>query len=78
MPAYRAPVEDTLFVLNDVLGYERYNNVPGFADATPDVVEAILQEGSKLAENVPRNRFRHNVSPESGRWQVTTPPSVMR
>ena len=52
MPAYRAPVEDTLFVLNDVLGYERYNNVPGFADATPDVVEAILQEGSKLAENV--------------------------
>jgi acyl-CoA dehydrogenase len=52
MPSYRAPVEDTKFVLNDVLGYQRYSNLAGFADTTPDVLDAILGEAAKLAENV--------------------------
>jgi alkylation response protein AidB-like acyl-CoA dehydrogenase len=52
MPAYRAPVEDTLFLLNDVFGYERYSNLPGFADAAPDLVEAILREGARFCEEI--------------------------
>lgn len=50
MPVYKAPTADTLFILNDVLGLERYGNLPGFADASPDMIEAIVGEASKLAE----------------------------
>src|SRR5690606_2120034 len=58
MPIYQAPVRDTLFVLNEVLGIQRHSNLPGFAEATPDVVEAILSEGARLAQEVilPTNR----------------------
>src|SRR5947209_11057754 len=58
MPTYKAPVEDVKFLLNDVFHMERYGNMPGFADASPDVVAAILEEAAKFAEEVlqPLNR----------------------
>src|SRR3546814_9817283 len=49
---YRAPVQDTLFLLNDVLGIERYANLPGFANATPDMIEAVLTEAGKFCEEI--------------------------
>ncbi len=58
MPTYKAPVDDALFLLNDVFHLERYGNLPGFADATSDTVEAILREAAKFSEEVltPLNR----------------------
>ncbi len=52
MPSYKAPVADTMFLLTDVFAYQRYENLPRFADAQIDVVEAVLSEGGKLAEEV--------------------------
>src|SRR5229473_8109609 len=58
MPIYKAPVEDVSFLLNDVFQIDRYDNLPGFSDASADVREAILGEAAKLSEEVlqPLNR----------------------
>ena len=63
MPIYKAPVEDVSFLLNDVFQIDRYDNLPGFSDASADVREAILGEAAKLSEEVlaaaqPRRRSR--------------------
>ncbi len=76
MPIYKAPVEDTLFLLNDVFQMEKYGNLPGFSDASPDVVEAVLGEAAKLSEEVltPLNKVGdHEGCTRHGDGSVTTP-----
>jgi len=52
MPVYNAPVKDITFILNDLLGLDKMTNLPGFEDATPDMIDAILGEGAKMMEEV--------------------------
>src|ERR1039458_1827180 len=58
MPIYKAPLEDVSFLLNEVFQIDRYDNLPGFSDASADVREAILNEAAKFSEEVlqPLNR----------------------
>jgi acyl-CoA dehydrogenase len=76
MPVYKAPVDDVLFLLNDVFHIERFANLPGFADASPDVVEAIVSEVGTFCEDVlaPLNRIGDRLGcRRSQDGSVTTP-----
>lgn len=44
MPRYDAPIRDMQFILQDLLQIQNYSNLPGFEEATPDLVNAILEE----------------------------------
>ena len=52
MPQYTPPVRDTRFVLEHVVGLNTHANLPGFAAATPDTVDAVLEEGGKFVAEV--------------------------
>ncbi len=52
MPQYTPPVRDTRFVLEHVVGLHKHANVPGFAAATPDTVDAVLEEGGRFVAEV--------------------------
>ena len=75
MPVYKAPMENIKFILHDVLGAEQLTEIPGFEEATPDLVNQILEEGAKICENTlfPLNQ---SGDAEGCTWkdgEVTTP-----
>ena len=77
MTTYKAPVRDINFVINELLDYQKhYTQVPGGEEATPDMVDAIIGEAAKFAEEVlaPLNQpgDEHGCKWEDG--NVTTPP----
>ncbi len=52
MPQYRAPVRDTRFILDHVIGIDRYANRPGFENTSSDIVEAVLNEAGRVSEEI--------------------------
>ncbi len=49
---YQPPVRDHLFLLRDVLEIEKYANLPGFADASMDVITQIVEEAGRFTGEV--------------------------
>jgi alkylation response protein AidB-like acyl-CoA dehydrogenase len=49
---YVAPVKDMMFVLKELADLDKVGQFPGYEEATPDLVEAILDEAGKFAGGV--------------------------
>ena len=52
MPKYQAPLRDLRFVYYELFDGEELTRLPGYAEATPDVVMAVLEEMGKIAGEV--------------------------
>ena len=52
MPVYKAPTRDARFLINEVLRIQDYAALPGFGGATPDMVEAVVEEAGKFCAEV--------------------------
>ena len=52
MTDYRAPVSDMRFVLEEIADLPKIAALPGYEDATPDLVDAVLEEAGKLASEL--------------------------
>lgn len=70
MPVYKAPLRDTRFLLNEVFDFpEHYRNLVNGAEATPDMVDAILGECAKLCEEVIAPLY-HSGDEKAATWRT--------
>ena len=76
MPAYKAPLRDISFVMNEVLESGKlYSTLPGYEEATEELMDTIVEEGAKFAENV-LSPLNHPGDEEGCHWSeegVKTP-----
>jgi alkylation response protein AidB-like acyl-CoA dehydrogenase len=75
MSAYTAPLKDMRFVLNELAGLSEVAKLPGYEEATPDTVDAILEEAARFASEV-LDPLNHSGDQEGSKWadgEVRTP-----
>lgn len=76
MPDYKAPLKEMQFVIEELAEISALAELPGYEDADNDLVEAILEQAGKFAEEVisPLNKpgDEHGTFIENGK--VVSPP----
>jgi alkylation response protein AidB-like acyl-CoA dehydrogenase len=75
MSDYRAPVKDMRFVINELAELEKIAGLPGYEEATPDLIEAVLEEAAQLASEViaPTNSIGDEKGTRVENGQVIVP-----
>ena len=75
MASYTAPLRDMQFVLNELADMEGVSRLPGYAEATPELVDAVLDAAGKFAADVigPLNASGDQQGAKFKDGVVTTP-----
>jgi len=76
MTEYNAPINEMEFLIKDVFDLDTITALPGYEEATPDMVDAILEEAGKLGRDViaPLARTSDEQNPVWKDKEVTTSP----
>ena len=76
MSEYTAPLRDLQFVVEELAGLDAVNKLPGYEEATPDLVQAVFEEAAKFAGGVlsPLNRAGDTNGAKWKDTEVTTTP----
>jgi 3-(methylsulfanyl)propanoyl-CoA dehydrogenase len=75
MSGYTAPLKDMRFVLTELAGLAEVAKLPGYEEASPDTVDAILEQASKFASQV-LDPINYSGDREGSKWtagEVRTP-----
>lgn len=75
MATYKAPIRDMQFVMYELMNADKLSEMPGFEEATRDLIDPVMEEASKITQDVlfPLNR---SGDEEECQWvdgKVTTP-----
>ena len=75
MPSYRAPLDDIRFLFHDVHNVAQLAELPGFEEATPDVIDAVLTEAATVCEELlfPLNQIGDSEGCRYENGEVRTP-----
>lgn len=75
MADYKAPISEISFVINDLLNINQLAEIAEFAEATPELVDAVVEEAGKFAAEViaPINRIGDIQHSKAANGAVTTP-----
>lgn len=75
MPIFKAPRDDFNFVLNDVLRVDQLAALPGYAEATPEMFDTVMEAAAQLCEEVlfPLNQSGDLEGCGFDNGKVTTP-----
>ena len=71
MSEYVAPVRDMQFVLKELAGLDQVAQLPGYEEATPDLIDAVLEEAARFAEEV-LSPLNWPGDQEGARWHDKT------